>query len=158
MRALFAGSFDPVTNGHVDLIGRAAVIADSVVVAVAVNIAKRPIFPDEVRVAMLREACQGWPQVTVVVFHGLIVEAAREFGADVLIRGVRASDDFAKEYQMAQVNRALTGIETLLLPASPQLSFLTSSLIKELIRFGGDVSSMVPPAVCARLQTYIDHS
>ncbi|HEY3416054.1 MAG TPA: pantetheine-phosphate adenylyltransferase [Armatimonadota bacterium] len=158
MRALLAGSFDPVTIGHLDLISRFVPLVDSLVIAVAVNIEKRPLFDDTERVEMLRDACRPWPTVEVVTFTGLIVEAARHFNADVIARGVRSSGEFEREVTMARVNRALTGIETLLLPASPDLSFVSSSLVKELASFGGDVAAFVPTAVAVRLRAKFHHT
>ncbi|MHB9026690.1 MAG: pantetheine-phosphate adenylyltransferase [Armatimonadota bacterium] len=152
MRALLAGSFDPVTNGHLDLISRLVSLIDSLVVAVAVNIEKRPLFTDAERVAMLRDACRPWPSVEVVTFSGLVVDAARQFGADVIVRGARHAGEFERELQMARMNRAITGIETLVMPARPELSFVSSSLVKEVAGFGGDVSAFVPTAVAVRLR------
>ncbi len=151
MRALFAGSFDPVTNGHLDLISRLAPLVDSLVVGVGVNPDKQPLFTDDERVAMLRTACAPWPQVTVQTFQGLAVEAARTLQADLLVRGVRP-DEYAREVLMAQANRALSGVETLLLPADPALAFLSASVVREVARFGGDVSRWVPAPVAARLR------
>ncbi len=158
MRALFPGTFDPVTHGHLDLIGRLATLADDVVVGVAVNLAKQPIFTDDERVALLREACQAWPNVTVQSFRGLVVEAARQVEADVIVRGIRAGSEYDHEQQMAQMNRAMTGIETLLLPAGPQWVFISASLVREIARFGGDVSPYVPAAVATRLRAYFQQS
>ena len=151
MRALFTGSFDPVTNGHLDLISRLAPLVDSLVVGVGVNPDKQPLFTDDERVAMLRTACAPWPQVTVQTFQGLAVEAARTLQADLLVRGVRP-DEYAREVLMAQANRALSGVETLLLPADPALAFLSASVVREVARFGGDVSRWVPAPVAARLR------
>lgn len=152
MRALLAGSFDPVTIGHLDLMARLATTMDSVVVAVAINVGKQPLFTLEERVDMLREACAPWPNIEVQAFAGLVVDAARQCGADIIVRGIRQSGEFDRELQMAQMNRALTGIETLLLPTRPDLSFVTASLVREVARFGGDVSPYVPAHVSARLR------
>lgn len=152
MRALYTGSFDPVSNGHLDVIRRVVPLLDSLVVAVASNAEKRPLFTTEERVALLAEVCREWPTVEVRAFHGLMVEAAREVGARCIIRGIRSGAEFDLEMQMAQANRALTGIETLLLPASPQWAFVSSSLIKEIARYGGDISPYVPAIVAQRLQ------
>jgi len=152
MRALFPGSFDPVTNGHLDLIARLATLVDEVVVAVAVNPQKVPLFSEEERVDLLREACRPWPAVRVQAFTGLVVEAAREYGADLIVRGIRGSADADREMQMAQFNRAMTGIETLCLPASPAWAFVSSSFVREIARFGGEVAPYVPPPVAARMR------
>jgi pantetheine-phosphate adenylyltransferase len=152
MRALFAGSFDPVTYGHLDVISRFAPQVDTLVVAVAVNPDKRPLFPEAERVAMLREVCRPWPNVEVHAFQGLVVEAAQAVEATLLVRGIRNSAEFDREMQMAHVNRALTGIETLLLPASAPWAYLSATLVREVARFGGEVSPFVPDMVAARLR------
>ena len=152
MRALFPGMFDPVTNGHLDLIARLSSLADDVIVAIAVNPEKRPLFTDEERATLLREACRPWPSVRAQTFAGLAVDAARQFNADVIVRGIRGSAEFDREWHMAQMNRAMTGIETLLLPASPSWAHVSSSLVREIARFGGDVTSYVPAAVVIRLR------
>lgn len=151
MRAFFAGSFDPVTNGHIDLIGRLATLMDAVVVAVSINPEKRPLFTDDERVALLTAVCEPWPNVVVRRFTGLVVDAAREVQATILVRGIRSAEEWAREVQMAQMNRALSGIETLVLPASPALTYISSSLVKEVARFGGDISPFVPAQVAERL-------
>lgn len=152
MRALFPGSFDPVTNGHLDLIARIVPLVDTVVVAVAINCEKRPLFSEDERVALLQEACRVWPTVCVQAFSGLVIDAAQLAGADLIIRGVRSSVECDRELQMAQTNRALAGIETLLLPASPSWSFVSSSLVREIARFGGEVAPYVPALVAERLR------
>lgn len=158
MRALFAGSFDPVTHGHLDLIGRVVSLVDSVVVAVATNPDKHPLFADEERVAILREVCRPWPTVEVRAFRGLVVDAARETGATLIVRGLRGEAEAAGELQMAQMNRALTGIETLLVPTTPQWAFVSSSLVKEIARLGGTVDAFVPGIVAARLRAHFSSS
>ncbi|HEY3378432.1 MAG TPA: pantetheine-phosphate adenylyltransferase [Armatimonadota bacterium] len=158
MRALFAGSFDPVTYGHLDLISRVVPLVESLVVAVAINSEKRPIFSEEERLTLLRATCQAWPQVEVRAFQGLVVDAARTVGATVIIRGIRNASELDHELQMAQTNRQLSGIETLLLPASPQWSFVSSSLIKEVARYGGDITPYVPAAVAARVLAHFRES
>ena len=152
MRALFPGSFDPVTNGHLDLIGRLVTLVDEVIVAIAVNPEKVPLFSEGERVELLREVCRSWPAVRVQSFTGLVVDAARECGAGLIVRGVRGSADTDREMQMAQLNRAMTGVETLLLPASPAWAFVSSSFVREIARFGGKVAPYVPPPVAACLR------
>ncbi|GBC87675.1 Phosphopantetheine adenylyltransferase [bacterium HR12] len=152
LTALCPGTFDPATNGHLDIIERAARRFDAIVVGVLDNPAKRPLFTAEERVRILEEATAGLPNVRVAAFSGLLVEAARSVGADVVIKGLRAVTDFEAEIQMAQMNRALAGIETLFMTTSPEWSFLSSSLVKEVAGFGGDVSALVPPGVAERLR------
>lgn len=152
LTALCPGTFDPATNGHLDIIERAARRFDAVVVGVLDNPAKQPLFSAEERVRMLEEATSGLANVQVAAFSGLLVEAARSVGADVIVKGLRAVSDFEAEIQMAQMNRALAGVETLFMTTSPAWSFLSSSLVKEVARFGGDVGGLVPPAVLERLR------
>lgn len=150
--ALCPGTFDPVTNGHIDIIERASRVFDAVVVAVLENPAKQPLFSVDERVAMLKEATAGLPGVEVASFSGLLVDYARARGASVVVKGIRAVSDFDVELQMAQMNRGMSGLETVFMPTSPQWSYLSSSLIKEVVRFGGDVSGLVPPPVKERLE------
>jgi pantetheine-phosphate adenylyltransferase len=150
--ALCPGTFDPVTNGHLDIIQRAAGCFDTVVVAVLENPAKEPLFGVDERVGMLRQALEGLDGVTVESFSGLLVEFARSRGARMVVKGLRAVTDFDFELQMAQMNTRMAGVETLLVPTSPQWSYLSSSLIKEVVRFGGDVSGLVPAFVQQRLE------
>lgn len=154
MRALFSGSFDPVTNGHLDIIERVASVAECLLVAIARNAEKQPLLPEAERVALLRESCKAWDNVRIDAFQGLIVDAARDFGATVIVRGIRSPAELDRELQMAQVNRMLSGIETWLVPATAQWAFVSSSLVKELVRFGGDITSFVPAHVAARLRTH----
>ncbi len=150
-RAVCPGSFDPVTNGHVDVIERAARLYDELVVAVLVNPGKAGLFPVEERMALLREAVADLPTVRVDSFEGLLVDYCRAHGIPVIVKGLRAVGDFEYELQMAQMNRELAGVETLFVPTAPQVGHLSSSLIKQVARFGGDVSALVPPAVNDRL-------
>ncbi|HEX9823004.1 MAG TPA: pantetheine-phosphate adenylyltransferase [Actinomycetota bacterium] len=149
--ALCPGTFDPVTNGHLDIIERAGQRFDAVVVAVLDNPGKQPLFSVDERVAMLKEATTGLDNVDVESFSGLLVEYARRRGSDVIVKGLRAVTDFEYEIQMAQMNRRLTGMETLFMTTDPTWSFLSSSLVREVARFGGDVSELVPPVVVERL-------
>lgn len=145
--AVYPGSFDPITKGHEDLIRRSLAFVDRVVVAVAVNVAKQPLFTLEERVGLIRETVR-IPGVEVQSFDGLLVEFARRIGASVIVRGLRAVSDFEYEFQMALMNRNLDPkLETVFLVPAFDLTYLSSSLVREVARFGGDVSQLVPPAV-----------
>ncbi|OLB78873.1 MAG: pantetheine-phosphate adenylyltransferase [Actinobacteria bacterium 13_2_20CM_2_71_6] len=139
-RAVCPGSFDPVTNGHLDIIGRSSRLFDEVIVAVLVNDTKAGLFPHEERIAMLREVTAPYPNVRVDGFQGLLVDYCREQGAAVVVKGIRAVSDFDYELKMAQMNVGLAGLETLFMPTNPLYSFLSSSLIKDVAKWGGDVS------------------
>jgi pantetheine-phosphate adenylyltransferase len=145
-RAVCPGSFDPVTHGHLDIIARTARLADEVIVAVGDNVAKNALFTPPERVAMLAEACAEWANVSVTLFRGLLVQFCAERDIDVISKGVRTAD-FDYELQMAQMNRRLTGVETILLPTDPRWAFVSSSLVREVATLGGDVSGFLPPAV-----------
>src|SRR3972149_238503 len=151
LTALCPGTFDPVTNGHLDVIERAAQRLDALVVGVLDNPAKQPLFSAEERVGLLKEATHDLANVEVEAFSGLLVEYATRRGIGVVVKGLRAVTDFEFEIQMAQMNHRLAGVETLFMTTSPQWSFLSSSLIKEVARFGGDVAGLVPPTVAERL-------
>jgi len=145
--AVYPGSFDPVTRGHEDLIRRSLAFVDRVIVAVAVNVAKQPLFTLEERVALLHETVR-LPEVEVQSFEGLLVEFAQRAGASVIVRGLRAVSDFEYEFQMALMNRTLAPrLETVFLVPAFDLTYLSSSLVREVARFGGDVSQLVQPAV-----------
>ena len=150
-RAVCPGSFDPVTNGHVDVITRAAALYDELVVAVLVNPGKAGLFPVEERMELLRDAVADLPTVTIDSFQGLLVDYCRAHDIPVIVKGLRAVSDFEYELQMAQMNRELAGIETLFVPTAPQVGHLSSSLVKQIAQFGGDVSTLVPKAVNDRL-------
>jgi pantetheine-phosphate adenylyltransferase len=152
LTALCPGTFDPVTNGHIDIIERASACFEGVVVAALENPGKEPLFSLEDRVAMLKEATADLDRVEVASFSGLLVDFARARGASVIVKGLRGEGDLDFELKMGQMNRHLTGIETVFLPTSPQWSFISSSLIKEVVQFGGDVSGLVPDFVRDRLQ------
>lgn len=152
LTALCPGTFDPVTNGHLDIIERAGQRFDAVIVGVLDNPAKQPLFSAEERVQMLKEVTASLPNVSVVAFGGLLVGSVKTLGADVVVKGLRALTDFEFEIQMAQMNHALAGVETLFMTTSPAWSFLSSSLVKEVARFGGDVGGLVPPLVAERLR------
>ena len=150
--ALCPGSFDPVTNGHLDIIERTARHFDDVIVAVIRNPQKaQSMFGLEERQEMLREVTAVLSNVHIEFFKGLLVDFAKEHGAAAIVKGLRAISDFDYELQMAQMNQRLSGIDTFFISTSPQHSFLSSSLVREVARFGGDVSSMVPPLVAKRL-------
>lgn len=151
LAALCPGTFDPVTNGHLDIIERASRLFDPVVVAVLENPAKRHLFTVEERVGMLKEALHDLPSVEIGSFSGLLVDYAKERGIRAIVKGLRAVTDFDYELQMAQMNSEMGGIETFFVSTSPQWSYLSSSLIKEIARFGGDVSRLVPPHVADHL-------
>jgi pantetheine-phosphate adenylyltransferase len=151
-RALCPGSFDPVTNGHIDIIGRVARLYDEVVVAVFVNQSKSSMFTVEERLEMLTEVTASYPNVTIDTFQGLVVDYCRVHDIPVIVKGLRAVSDFDYELQMAQMNRGLAGVDTLFMPTNPEYSFLASSLVKEIAKWGGDVSSLVPPTVLTRLK------
>ena len=152
LTALCPGTFDPVTNGHLDIIERASRRFDAVVVGVLDNPSKQPLFSAEERVQMLKEATEGLAGVSVVSFSGLLVESARALGADVIVKGLRAVTDFEYEIQMAQMNHALAGTETLFMTTNPSWSFLSSSLVKEVARLGGVVGGLVPAHVQRALE------
>ena len=146
-RAVCPGSFDPVTHGHLDIVGRAAQLFDEVVVAVGVNASKKRLFSPDERMAMLRRACEPWDNVRVDSFAGLLTDFCREHDVHAIVKGLRAVSDFDYELQMAQMNASLTEVETVFMPTSPEWSFLASSLVKEIAQFGGDVSGLVPEFV-----------
>ena len=150
--AVCPGTFDPVTNGHLDIISRAAGSFDAVVVAVLENPSKAPLFSTEERVAMLKEAVSDLANVEVDSFSGLLVDFAARREVRIVVKGLRAVTDFDVELQMAQMNRTMSGLETFFVATSPQWSYLSSSLIKEVARFGGDVSGLVPAFVRERLE------
>jgi pantetheine-phosphate adenylyltransferase len=151
--ALCPGSFDPPTNGHIDVIDRAANHLEEVVVAVIANPSKNNMFSLEERTAMLEEALGHLDNVKVDSFDGLLVDYARAHGISLIVKGLRAVSDFEYELQMAQMNTALLpGLDTVFITAKPAWSFLSSSLVKEVARFGGDVEDLVPPAVARALK------
>jgi len=149
---IYPGSFDPLTKGHEDLIHRSLGFLDKLVVAVAVNVGKQPLFSLDERVALIRETVKD-AKVDVQSFDGLLVEFARKIGATVIVRGLRAVSDFESEFQMALMNRHLAPkLETIFLVPAFDLTYLSSSLVREVARFGGDVSGLVHPAVQAALR------
>jgi pantetheine-phosphate adenylyltransferase len=150
-RAVCPGSFDPVTNGHLDIIRRAAAIFDELVVATGANPSKSRLFDPDARLEMLREVCADLPNVTVMGFTGLIVDFCREIDAQAIVKGLRGGNDYEYELPMAQMNSHLTGVETVFVPTNASWGYVSSSLVKEVATLGGDVSALVPPAVHARL-------
>lgn len=155
--ALVPGSFDPPTKGHVDVIDRCAGLFDRVVVAVANNPSKQPLFSAEERVQLLEKCCTKWPNVTISSFDGLLVEFLKSAGADVIVKGLRVVTDFEYELQLAQMNRHLSGTVTLFVPTNPEFGYLSSSLVKEVAAFGGSVESLVPSCVAAALKERFAH-
>jgi len=151
MKALCPGSFDPVTHGHLDIITRAAELFDEVLVGVGTNSTKNTIFTPDERVEMLVEAVADMEHVDVELIHGLLVEFCRQRGVGVIVKGLRFASDFDYELQMAQMNKALTGIETILLPTDAQWAYVSSTLMREIARLGGDVSAFVPESVGRRI-------
>ena len=145
---VYPGSFDPVTNGHLDIIQRGADIFPEVIVAVLNNPAKRSCFTVEKRLSMLRRACVHLPNVRFDSFDGLLVDYMRQVRAGIVLRGLRAVSDFESEFQMAQVNHQINGdVETLFLMTSPGHAYLSSSVVREIGQFGGDISHFVPPSI-----------
>ncbi|MEV4623626.1 pantetheine-phosphate adenylyltransferase [Asanoa sp. NPDC049573] len=151
-RAVCPGSFDPVTNGHLDIIGRTSRLFDEVIVGVLINQSKTGLFDIDERIAMLREATGGYGNVRIESFQGLLVDFCRTVQAGVVVKGLRAVSDFDYELKMAQMNIGLAGVETLFMPTNPLYSFLSSSLVKEVAKWGGDVSAHVPDHVLAALR------
>ena len=151
-RAVCPGSFDPVTNGHLDIIGRASRLFDEVVVAVLINQSKSGLFNLDERLDILAEVTHGYSNVRVEAFQGLLVDFCRANEIEVIVKGVRVASDFNYELQMAQMNIGLSGIETLFMPTNPMYSFVSSSLIKDVAKWGGDVTPHVPDVVADRLR------
>jgi pantetheine-phosphate adenylyltransferase len=150
--AIYPGTFDPITNGHVDIIDRARRHFPRVVVAVSQNPGKTPLFSLEERIALVKEVAAGLDGVEVDSFDGLLVDYARRKGAGVLVKGLRAVTDFEYELQMAQMNHKLAEVETMFMVATPAYSFLSSSLVREVAKFGGDVTGFVSPEVASKLK------
>jgi pantetheine-phosphate adenylyltransferase len=154
--AICPGSFDPITYGHLDIIGRASVLYDELVIAVLVNHTKASLFTVEERIEMIREVTREFPNVRVDSWSGLLVEYCKAHKIPAIVKGLRAVSDFDYELQMAQMNHQLAGIETVFMSTSPQYSFLSSSLVKEIAKYGGDVSAHVPAPVLTQLLTRLD--
>jgi len=152
MRILYAGSFDPVTNGHMDIIERTARLCGELVVAVMHNPDKRGAFAVSERVRLLEKACAHIPNVRVIAHGGLLVDCAREQNVTFVVRGVRPLGDFESEYQMAQVNRMLGGVETLMMPTTESLASVSSSIVRQIAGFGGNIDSLVPACIAAEIR------
>ena len=152
-RVVCPGSFDPVTNGHLDIISRASAVYDEVVVAVVINPSKIPMFSGDERVEMLRDVLKDRPNVTVAQFEGLTVDFCRANDISVIVKGLRAVSDFDYEMQMAQMNYSQAGVETMFVTTNPLYAFLSSSLVKEFAKYGGDVTGLVPEIVNSRLSS-----
>jgi pantetheine-phosphate adenylyltransferase len=150
-RCACPGSFDPVTNGHLDVLERACLIFDEVVVAVLVNRSKTGLFTIEERIQLLGEATSHLTNLRVTSFHGLLVDFCDRENIPVVVKGLRAVTDFDYELQMAQMNHRLSGLDTLFIATNPEHSYLSSSLVRDVAMFGGDVSTLVPPVVWNRL-------
>jgi pantetheine-phosphate adenylyltransferase len=151
--AIYAGSFDPITRGHEDLVARSLEFVDRLIVAVATNVSKQPLFTADERVELIRAALDNESRVEVRQFSGLLVDFAREVGAKLLIRGLRAVSDFEYEYQMALMNRHLTpGLETVFMVPSLDTTYISASLVREVARFGGEIGDLVHPAIAAALR------
>lgn len=157
MRAVVPGSFDPITNGHLDVVTRAAALFESVVVAVGSNSTKSYLFEPGERVELVRAATSGLDGVTVEPFEGLLVDFCRLHGIGAVVKGARGGGDFDVEVGMARMNHSLTGIETVILPAAVQWSYVSSTLVREVALMGGDVTPYVPAAVADRLGTRRGH-
>jgi pantetheine-phosphate adenylyltransferase len=155
-RAVCPGSFDPVTNGHLDIIRRAARLFDELVIAIGVNPRKSGLFSVNERVSMLRSSTSELANVSVATFTGLLVDFCRDRDIEAIVKGVRVVD-FEYEVQMAQMNHRLTGVETVLLPTNAEYAFLSSSLVKEVASYGGDVSGLLPDDVLRRLTERLRH-
>ncbi len=157
-RVVCPGSFDPVTNGHVDIIGRASRLYDEVVVAVLINITKKSLFTVEERMEMLREVTTQYGNIRVDSFHGLLVDFCEANGISAVVKGLRAISDFDYELQMAQMNYSMAKVETMFMTTNPLYSFLSSSLIREVAKYGGDVSGLVPEPVIGQLRARLAES
>jgi len=152
VRAIFPGSFDPITNGHLDVIGRGVKLFDDLIIAVGRSPIKEPLFTPQERVDMIAELVKDMPRVSVESFEGLTVEYAKQRKADVILRGLRSLTDVQYEFQLAMINRSVAGVETVFIMTSEQYGFTSSTLIREVASLGGDVSRLVPKIVYARIQ------
>jgi len=158
LRVVCPGSFDPVTNGHLDIISRASRLYDEVIVAVLINITKKSLFTVEERIEMLREVTAQYGNIRVDSFHGLMVDFCEANGISAVVKGLRAVSDFEYEMQMAQMNYSMAKVETMFMTTNPLYSFLSSSLIREVAKYGGDVSGLVPEPVIGKLRARLAES
>ena len=159
VKALYPGTFDPPTNGHIDLIQRGSKLFEHLTVAILINPVKNPLFTVEERVEMLKEATSSLANVSVAVFDGLMVDFARKLGATAVLRGIRAISDYEHEFQMALMNRRLAPeVETVFLQPAGRYSYISSRMLKEVFSFGGDVTGLVPPNVLKRLHKRVNGS
>ncbi len=156
VRAIFPGSFDPITNGHMDVIQRSMKLFDELIIAVGRSPIKNPLFTPEERVEMIAELIADLPGVCVESFDGLTVEYAAKKKADVILRGLRSLTDVQYEFKLAMTNRAVAGIETVFVMTSERYGFTSSTLIREIASLGGDVSNLLPANVCKRLQQHLE--
>ncbi|MFI0450501.1 pantetheine-phosphate adenylyltransferase [Actinomadura sp. 6N118] len=150
-RVVCPGSFDPVTNGHLDIISRASRLFDEVVVAVLINKTKQGLFTIDERIAMLEEVTREYGNVKIDSWHGLLVDFCRQNDIPMIVKGLRAVSDYEYELQMAQMNHRMAGVETMFMSTNPLYSYLSSSLMKEIVKYGGDVSGLIPDLVHERL-------
>ncbi|XVQ13164.1 pantetheine-phosphate adenylyltransferase [Spirillospora sp. CA-255316] len=150
-RVVCPGSFDPVTNGHLDIVSRASRLFDEVVVAVMINKTKQGLFSVDERIEMLEEVTKEYGNVKIDKWHGLLVDFCRQNDIPMIVKGLRAVSDYEYELQMAQMNHRMAGVETMFMSTNPLYSYLSSSLMKEIVKYGGDVSGLIPEAVHARL-------
>jgi pantetheine-phosphate adenylyltransferase len=159
VKALYPGTFDPPTNGHIDLIQRGARLFDHLIVAILVNPVKNPLFTIEERIEMLKEATSAMGNVSIATFDGLMVDFARQQGVSAVLRGIRAISDYEYEFQMALMNRRLAPeIETVFLQPAGRYSFVSSRMVKEVFSLGGDVTGLLPPSVLKRLRARLNHA
>ena len=153
--AVCPGSFDPVTYGHLDVIGRTAALVDELVVAVGRNASKRSLFTAAERVEMLVEACAAWSNVSVEVLDGMLVDFCTARSITLISKGLRSAADTDYEVQMAQLNRRISGVDTVFVPTAPELSYVSSTRVRELAAYGADLSALVPPAVAERTRSKV---
>lgn len=156
VKALYAGTFDPITNGHMDIIHRSLEFCDQLTIAVGINPSKKTMFSEEERIKQIQEACSriGTSHINVISFQGLLVEYAKDNNIHLLVRGIRSVSDFEYEINLANINKVLApSIETVFLPTSPELAVVSSSMVKEISKLGGDISKFVPPHIVGQINS-----